>query len=262
MGVFEEFRYKAKQSGAPATTGLVALVAVSFLLSWMVRGPFPQVLVFFPDQAPQHPWTLLTYPFAIDAGGFVNAAFSCLWLWSIGGSVERDLGSQRYVGFWLAASLLGSLAIWLGAMLARGNFAAFGGLIPISALTVVWGTRNASATVSLMFVLPVTGRWLAWISAAVVLFGVGAGNPMMGVLACIPLAAAYLFATDKIPGLSFRGGAPKRKGTDRQPRQDSQYYDEVRRREKTREERERLRKLFESSVSEDPEDGGDTGKAK
>jgi hypothetical protein len=102
--------------------------------------------------------------------------------------------------------------------------------------------------------LPLTGYWLGWATVIMDLLLYGAGAPVVGVLACVHLGGAALFASDRLPYLPYGSGdyRPGRKvkvnekeAVGRgQVRYDQTYFDEVKRREKEREEQERLKKLF------------------
>ncbi len=253
--------YPARKSGfpirfasSPATTTIVGAIAVSFLISFFTNGQalFPQ-LVFLPALAPQMPWTLLTYPLAYPPTAFVSVLFIGLWLYSMGGSVESELGSWKFVSFWLVMTLLGALMLWLGSVLTGVggmSSALYGAFMPVAAVTVAWGTRNPHTTVLVMFVLPLKGMWIAWISAALVFFGTSA---QLAPFTAIPLLLAYLFAAGKLPGVSFSSSQRRSsRANNRQDRKrDLEYKERVRAKEAERQERERLRKLFENSLKDD-----------
>jgi hypothetical protein len=96
---------------------------------------------------------------------------------------------------------------------------------------------------------------LAWLTAALVLFGYGTmlQAPLLGAFACIHLIIAYYFAANRFEAVPYRQGEgrvnPARmKATEKK---DKSYFEEVRKREQERAERERLRKLFEDSMEDD-----------
>lgn len=267
MSAFDDIKRTANQQGTPVTFVLVAAFVACFLLAFMKLLPV-EAMVFQTGHAMQSPWTLFTYPFAdMDPSNFIGALFTCLWLYWIGGTLERDLGPGKYLAFFFGSTLLGSLAILLAAVLLGGApLFAFGALFPLSALTVAWGTRYPTSSIMLWFVIPITGKWVAWLTAGIVLFGAGAAsgagiNPMVGIFACIPLVAAWAFAAGRLPFFTYGKEAPARKAW-KPSEKDDRFFDEVRKREKDREERERLRKLFESSLIDDPDDdrGADSGR--
>jgi membrane associated rhomboid family serine protease len=253
MSVFRDLQYSARKSGTPGTVIIIGAMVAGFLLCWLTVGRvFGPSLAMDPASALQHPWTLILYPFAGVPGAncFICVLFECWWLWLIGGSVERDMGSARYVGFFLLMAVLGGLAYWFGSALTGDQQYLIGAFMPVSAVTVVWGTRNPNATIILL-VLPITGKWLAWLSAALVFLS---GSPKLAPFACAPLVLAWAFAAEKLP-LSYKAVSRSRRvsGGVASPRE-KEYYDEVRKREQDRKERERLRKLFESSLDEPDKD--------
>lgn len=228
-----------------------------FVAIWMNIAPnLFEALVFSTTDALAKPWTILTYPYVVAVGGFLGLVFLCLWVWGIGGSVERELGSGKYLAVWMVFTALCALGLWIGSAILGTPALLFSGWSPVAALTVIWGTRNADAQVMLMFVLPITGRWMAWLAAGLLFFGTI--PPQLAPFAAAPLWLAYLYAANKISFLPYGNSAPRGKrgenaaGTRRVYKKE--YYDEVKRREKDRADRERLRKLFEQSARDDPED--------
>ena len=85
-------------------------------------------------------------------------------------------------------------------------------------------------------------------------FTFGHGMPLVGVMAVVSCGAAFVhgsgfrFSTKKKPVVSGRGNRAQSQ------KEFEGFIDKVRTREKERDERERLRRLFESSV-EDGDDG-------
>lgn len=254
MSIFSDFRSASRGNAAPVTTALIVVMVAMFVLIWMRVVPLSLVssLIFTADAGIRRPWTLLTYPFlptGLGTNGAIGVFFICLWLWGIGGSVERDLGPVKYLAVWLVFSALCALGVFIGAKILNIPGAMSGGWVPVSAVTIIWGTRNPTATILLMFVIPITGKWLAWLSAALVIF---ATVPELAPFAAAPLFLAYLFAANKIPFAPYTAGPPGfQAAAKKHERYGKVYYEEVRRREKERQDRERLRKLFEGSLEDD-----------
>src|SRR5947209_10652485 len=89
-----------RQHGAPATVGILVLAWANFLASWVSGGGlWNGYLKFQPTFFTMFPWTPLIYPFAAMAADIIGIFFMSYWLWIIGGTVERDLGTGRYLGF-------------------------------------------------------------------------------------------------------------------------------------------------------------------
>lgn len=231
----------------PATTALVGAIVLTYVLSYAKVLDW-SALAFFPELLWRAPWTALTHPFSIPPGAVFTVLFASLWLWGIGGDLERRDGPLRMWGLWLGFSALCALSVWLGHLIVGGSGAMSSPWTSIAAFTVIWGTRNASAQVTLMFVLPISGKWLAWLSAGLVFFSMPQA-PQLAPFAAAPLILAYLYAAQKLPSLG--PAAPKKATTGRGKAYGEPYFEEVKRREKDREERERLKRLFESSLGED-----------
>lgn len=245
--------FSNRQVVTPGTIGILVLVVAGFLVSFLTNGQaLAGQLGFEPSLALQRIWTFVTYPYSYPPGAFVSVLFICLWLFSMGGMVERELGTPKYIAFWVVMTALGGLMFWVGWRITGIQSALFGAFMPTAAVTVAWGTRNPEATVMVMFVLPLKGKWIAWIAAALVFFGTSA---QLALFAASPLLLAYFFAAEKIPGIPFtvRAGGSRASARERreQQRKFTDFREKIREREQERAERERLRKLFESSLDDD-----------
>ncbi len=92
MSIFRDFGAASKRNAAPATTAIVVVLIAIFLANWF-RVAFLSDLIFMQVSAVSKPWTFVTYGFfAVEP---INIIFACLWLWGIGGALERDLGSVK-----------------------------------------------------------------------------------------------------------------------------------------------------------------------
>ncbi|MCX7800401.1 MAG: rhomboid family intramembrane serine protease [Fimbriimonadales bacterium] len=227
------------------TALLVVAIAGSFVLAFFGIG-LRGLLAFANASALERPWAFLSYPFAMGRGDLLAALFGCLWLYGIGGQLERTWGRPRFLGFFFAMAALGALAFWVGGFLLGTGSVLAGPWMPLAAITVAWGTLFPNQPVTFMFVLPLTGRWLAWLSAILVFFS--SPNPAMALFACTPLALAWAYAGGRLGSL---GSARPTERSWRGTRDDPRYREDVRRRERERAERERLRRLFENSVRDE-----------
>jgi hypothetical protein len=201
------------------------------------------------------PWTMLTYPLASPGPDVIGLLFMGYWLWIIGASVERELGSVIFSIFFAIMTLVPALMMIVGLM-TLGVAGPLAGLyLPVAAITVAWATRYPETSMLFMMVFPIKAKWLGWITAILVIFGFGRAYPVLGFLAAVHLLLAYLYAANKIPAVAWgkHGFIPK-KQTWLPREKDDKYLDDVKRRETERAERERLRKLFEGSLGEDPEE--------
>jgi membrane associated rhomboid family serine protease len=237
-----------RRSGRPATAIVVALIGVVYVLAWFTKSPFFVELAF---NGLARPWTALTYPLAStgSGGAFIGVLLELWWLWMIGGEVESVMGTARYAVFFALATLVGALGISVGTLLVSHGALLFGPLLPIGAVTVAWATRSPNASVRIYGVIPITARWLAVIYAGIVLFSLGESAPLMGVFGLLPLALGFFLASGRIPGVPYSAAAAARESR-AERRKREEFDNEVRDRKKDREERERLRKLFEGSLDD------------
>lgn len=268
MSFIEDFQRSIRRNGAPVTAGLAIAVVASFLLDWLFHLGIADALFYSPSRLSM-PWTLATYPFAIGGDGrmLINLVFAVLWIWWIGSVVERDMGSARFAGYWVGMSILAALSITLFAsFMGVTQFPLSGVWLPEAALTVAWATRYPNSIIQLI-VFPIQAKWLGFLTAGLVLFQYGTPFPLVGVAAVLHLVLAWAIAANQIPFISYKAGTGegfrfRRSGAlTRQDLKPDSFFEDVRRREKERKEREELRKLFERSLIEDPDDkkGRDAG---
>lgn len=265
MVALDNVKSWVRQNNAPVTAGLIGSLGAAALLGLFVRLP----LEAGPNALAQ-PWTFLTYPWAFSplgsTMGIVCFLLLLFWLYSVGPSLEREMGSKRFAAFWAIFTIVPGILLWFGfrALGVPGYLA--GPILPEAAVTVAWCFRNAYQSVNLYGILPIRAPWIAAITAASLLFSYGAWNPVLGLLAIAPLVVVMLFAQNKLPiafgegrygtgGFGFGGSSARKKEKQHanraQAQYDEAYYDDVLRRERERDERERLRKLFESSLKDD-----------
>jgi len=160
-------------SGCPATYVLMATAALSYLTLHIGWSWLWERLVFTGD-FPRQPWRIVTYPLVNCFCRFDSFLFQMLWMWFIGGSMERLWGTRRYLGFFFATAAISASTVWLASLVVMGaNAPAImlaGFLIPVSALTVAWATLNAESVVLFAFIFPIQAKWIALISVAFVFF--------------------------------------------------------------------------------------------
>lgn len=259
MGAVRDFQSWSRKQSAPATIAIVALMVLSSIYFWVTHGDGMASFEITGNWL-KMPWQLITYPFAYlplaDALSFMF--FVCIIAWMIfaGMAIERELGWVRYVVLWLVMSAAPALLIGIYSQI-RGLPFAFGGpFLPIEGLTILWCTRFASQSILVYGFIPMTGKWLAWLTVAMVFFLYGAMRPEFGILASIPLVIPWMYASDRIPNFAYGryGGRTREQNLKRTERADKKYFEDVRRREQEGADRERLRKLFENSMKDEPGD--------
>ncbi|MDO5728425.1 MAG: rhomboid family intramembrane serine protease [Actinomycetaceae bacterium] len=86
----------------------VAISLASTVLSWIGIRPWIY-LAFIPALADIQPWRFLTV--VLVHGGFIHLALNMFTLYIVGPTIERALGSWRYLALYLLSAVGGSLAV-------------------------------------------------------------------------------------------------------------------------------------------------------
>jgi len=128
---------------------------------------------------------------------------------------------------------------------------------------VMWGARNPKSLIMLYGILPLSGTVMAVLSGLSIFFSKGDRSLVYGLFAALPALLAWFYAIGKL-GVPFpsalRGSNSKsRKEKKREQTEFNKFIDSVRDRETEREEREKLRELFERSLIDDPDDNTKNG---
>ena len=253
MSMIDQAQKWARRQLAPVTVGLmISFVALSVLF-WFTQNKFMNVLDLRADWT-SRPWTILTYPFAYMFLGNVNAIIWLLvllsWMSLTCTGVERTIGTPKYAALWIALTVLPGLLYALGANAVFGAWLLSGPFFPIAGVSFIWARTHKDFQLTLMFA-PITGLWISWIIVAGVVFGYGMGAPILGAIAGLYLIPCYLYAENKIPFLPYEIKGYQYRPSKQQKEKEANYFADVADRRRQRAERERLRKLFESSLDDD-----------
>lgn len=240
-------------NGSSGTIGLIIALAVGFVLCWIPQfGSFliPNLALTF-DLA--KPWAILTYPFVTNGSGTGLFFFllQLMWFYSFGGMFESRFGTQSLLIHFFSGTLLFGLIGFIANLLIPGTSAVlYSGWLPIAFITTIICALQPETEITFIF-FPLRMKWLALITGALVLFGLGTGAPLFGVLLVLPLVAAWFYGQNKIPGLTpGRSPFEKQRQKAKENREFDSFRSKVMDREKEREERERLRKIFEGSLDD------------
>ena len=252
VSAMEAIKWMRRQ-GVPGTITVGALLTIASLWFFFTNYKGMDQLVLNVDVV-QRPWSVITYPFALmELGGpmvLVWSILALLWLFLVGGSVERDLGTKGFVAIWFIATLLSAAAFYAGWMTLRSGSGLMGPFMPVATISIIWAVRNSETLFALLF-MPVKAKWIGAIVAAGVFFNYGQGLPLLGFFALIPLLIAFLYASDRIPGLRYTKAVVRDKPTKAQIEREQRELAEISRRRVERMEKDRLKELFERSGIED-----------
>ncbi len=178
-----------RRFGFLAIPGLIRIIVVFTALVYLLTYLNPEFLSLLQLDPARirggEVWRLVTYIFIPRAGVQPNSMLSPLWLvlalwflWFIGEGLERAWGAFRLTLYFLVGMIGTTIAAFLfgaqfsNAMLASSLFFAFAWFYPDEVIYV-------------FFILPMKIKWLAWISAALLIFGflMGSNSYRMSLLA-------------------------------------------------------------------------------
>jgi hypothetical protein len=181
--------------GCPVTFALMGACLLTYVTDFLTRSGLWDWTIFFTDKFGARPWTLFTYPLYVSRGtdpiSFLLMGF---WIWIIGGSLERTWSTRIYALFLLAITILSALFVAIGAaMLLPTGLPLSGPFLPMSAVTVAWGMSNPDAVIYLYMILPVKGKWIAWLDMVMVYYIFGSMHLLLGVFALGGCFAAWWY---------------------------------------------------------------------
>lgn len=190
--------------GYYATRLTFVIAGISVLVALLARadgGNLLHHLLFRPSSVLRGEiWQPLTYAlvYPLHAQGIFGFLISLYFLYMIGGQVEAVVGSKRFLQFFLAVPGVSALLTIPFAYLLGFQGHAYPGLwVALGALTILFAHHFAHQPIYLMFVLPVQGRGLIWIS-----FGIlGLYAILGGISAVFPALVAMLIALGYARGL-------------------------------------------------------------
>ncbi|MCB0825628.1 MAG: hypothetical protein KDC26_05525 [Armatimonadetes bacterium] len=247
--------------GRSVTMILLICFIAGFVLSWIPSiGEFLRTWfgVVLDSETSGNFWSLFTYPFVEDGSG--GALFFTIigWMWwyGIGNELERIGGSRNLVVHFVAFTLIVGLFHMIAFFTKITPFVVLlGPFLVVSILAVMWAALAPLESMCLMGLVTFQRRWYALIITAIVFFGYGTGNPVMGLIAALPCGIAWIYGRGFLP-ISYTGKSMIDKKIERDiARRKNEEFDQfigkVREKEKDREEKERLRKLFEGSLEDD-----------
>jgi membrane associated rhomboid family serine protease len=187
---------------------IFGLGVLSAAARWIPHGEevFLALLCDFDKVLHGQVWRLVTSGLLTSPDHYGHLLFTMMGLYFLTPDLERRWGSWPMLRFFVYAVLAGNLCVLLVGKLApeatdpRFHPAlAYGASAAIAATAVAWSRDNADATVRMMFVLPMRGSWLLWVTLGICVLDLIYPNaPPEGVVA--PFGGVLV-------GLAF-GGSP------------------------------------------------------
>lgn len=169
--------WSRRDSGLSMTVILIIVNVVIFFLDMILTGRSPagSVLARLFEVEPDtilKPWTwyqFLTYGFLHSLLDIGHVAFNMLGLFFFGGAVERRMGRQEFLKFYLLAVIAGGVvssvhwslqALVQGVPISTISPGTIGASGAVMAVTILFAFYEPNATIYLMMVFPVKA-WLA-----------------------------------------------------------------------------------------------------
>lgn len=176
-----------RSSPVTVVNTLVAVNLLVFLLWWWQGVPVEVMvghfLVSWPHLVDGRIWVLLTSVFSHNL--LFHLAINLIVLLSFGPPMERLMGSRRFLGFYLAAGLIASLAhVGVSTLLiGRPEQPALGASGAIAGILVLFAFSFPKAKVLLFFLIPLPAIVAALVFVAIDIWGLiaqieGAGLPI------------------------------------------------------------------------------------
>lgn len=189
------FRF-INEGAIPFTKTILVLSGLSFILN-LLLGSFDiislnSLLELVPAKLPWFFWTFFTYPLVNT--DFLSLLFSGLWLWFVGGSLERTWGTGFYGFFFVMVTLVTGGMMALAAFVTRiSGFSITGLWLSLVGITWAWATVYPEREVMFWGVFPIKAFWLAWIDLAITFFNYLQVNLFMALAAVSSIILVYLF---------------------------------------------------------------------
>ena len=156
-------RYRLAREGCPATLCLLLATAVLFVIGSLLPAADRLIanwIAFDSSHWFRAPWSLVTG--SLISGGALMLLCNAIWIWFVGGTLERSLGTRTFVGLWCAISAVTGLALYLGFLCTHQSAPLFM-MVVLDALTVSWAMLNWGQLVLFMGMLPLRAQTLALI---------------------------------------------------------------------------------------------------
>jgi len=207
---FEQAGDYLRRSQIPVTISLIAVCAVLFLVNFFAHPALLYSEYFrfsTPILGPGEWISLFTYP--LVNSDFLSLVFGCLWLFWIGGSLERSWGSPKFLAFFFLISAASGLGLFIGSLILRVPADLIGALwLPLTSLTVAWATINPLQSVLLWGIVAIQARWIALFEIGVIYFVYYEGAPLLGLFVLLGALAAFLVVKlGVMTGSTYRRGA-------------------------------------------------------
>jgi len=159
---------------------VVTLNALVFVLVYLNKGFDSYLALDIVRIRAGEIWRLVTYIFVPQMGHPLLVLIALWFLWFIGDGLERAWGPFRLTLYFL----VGMVGTTIAALLSNSQFS---NQMLFTTLFFAFARFYPDVVIYLFFILPVKIKWLAWVYAALLLFGfvVGTNSYRMAVIAAM-----------------------------------------------------------------------------
>jgi membrane associated rhomboid family serine protease len=165
---------------------LVGFAALVFALAWLLPG-FTSTLMLDPDRIRHgEVWRLITYIFIPQTLSPLLVIFALWFLWWVGEGVERAMGAFRLTLYFI----VGMIGTTIAAFFFGSNFS---NSMLMASLFFAFARFYPEEIIYILFVLPVRIKWLAWISAALLIVGFFMGSNVYRISLIAAFANYWIF---------------------------------------------------------------------
>lgn len=200
------------EGAIPVTKSILVLSGLSFMLNLLLGGlnivNVSSLLALVPANLPGFFWTFLTYPLVSSLNfDFLTLILSGLWLWFVGGSLERTWGTRVFGFFLIMVTLVTGGAMALVEIVTKiASYPIIGLWLPLVGITWAWAAVYPEREVMIWGIFPVKALWLAWINVGLTFFTYLRVNLLLALAAISGIILVYLFGdTGKLGrGLRYR----------------------------------------------------------
>lgn len=143
---------------------LVGFTALVFALAWLMPG-FVSMLDLDRERVLHgEVWRLVTYIFIPPTSSPLWILFALWFLWWVGDGLERAMGAFRLTLYFL----IGMIGTTVAAFFSNSQFS--NGML-MASLFYAFARFYPDEVIYLFFILPAKIKWIAWVSAALLLVG-------------------------------------------------------------------------------------------
>ena len=142
------------------------------------------------------PWTAITYAFTHE--GFFHILFNMLWLYSFGRLFVDFLGDRRFINLYILGGLAGAVLYLVAyntipSLIERGGGVMIGASASVSAIVVGMATMSPNYKFNLMFIGPISIKYLAAFVVISSFFGASGSNAGGNIAHLGGAAIGYVF---------------------------------------------------------------------